>query len=568
MLSHIHSEIKQLLLDIGVTGDIVFSTPPKPDMGDVAFGCFALAKEQQKNPAEVAKEVSAKLQVKSSELIEKVVAFGPYVNFFLNGAVVAERVFVAVENSVEMYGSHTIGNNQKVLLEFSCLNTNKPFHIGHLRNIVTGESVARIKENAGYQVIRTSYGGDVGMHIAKSVWGILQLKDEYETAKTADTAGRALFLGQAYAHGGRSFSDDEQAKAEITALNKRVYARDPELMEILTTTKKWSLEYFATVYNRLGTRFDRLYYESEVAERGTEIVRAHTPEVFKESEGAIIFPGSTVGLHDRVFINSQGLPTYEAKEMALAELHLKEFAPDKIIHVVGKEQSDYFKVLFAALAQVFPELTNKEGHLAGGFLRLKYGKMSSRTGDVILGDWLIDEVEKLVGEVMRENEELNGEDIKKKVALAAVKYGMLKLQVSQDIAFDLEESVKIAGDSGPYLLYIVARINSILRKAEVAEPEAAEAVDTEQGAMAEKQIALQLAGFSLATELAAAGDDPSCIARYLMDLARAFNHFYQECPVLSASSVIRAFRLQLIRAVQLVMSRGLYLLGIETVEEM
>lgn len=568
MLSLIHSEIKQLLLDIDVAGDIAFSAPPKPEMGDIAFGCFALAKEQQKNPAEVAKEISLKLQVKSSKLIEKVMAFGPYVNFFLRGTEVVRRVVQDIEEKGGRYGTHTAPQPEKILLEFACLNTNKPFHIGHLRNIVTGESVARIAENMGHHVIRTSYGGDVGMHIAKSLWGIQQLRDEYETLKNGDTAARAEFLGRAYAKGGVAFGENETAKAEITALNKRVYAHDSELEEMLITTKRWSLEYFATVYARLDTHFDRLYYESEVAERGTEIVRAHTPEVFTESEGAIIFPGSTVGLHDRVFINSLGLPTYEAKEVALAELQRKEFAPDKIWHVVGKEQSEYFKVLFAALGVVFPDLRAKEFHIPGGFVRLKYGKMSSRTGDVILGDWLITEVEKNITELMRDVEVGQKEAAVSRLALAAIKYGMLKLHISHDIAFDLEESVQLSGDSGPYLLYIVARIKSILRKATTegnAENSTTEIVGVHS---LEKQLAMRLASFPSVTARSGELCDPSEVAKYLLSLAQDFNTFYQECPILKAEGAMRLQRLRLSKAVSVVMERGLFLLGIHTVEQM
>ena len=200
-------------------------------------------------------------------------------------------------------------------------------------------------------------------------------------------------------------------------------------------------------------------------EPGEKIVRENIKiEIFKESQGAIIYEGSKHGLHDRVFINSEGLPTYEAKDLGLAEMHFDDHNPDKIIHVVGKEQAEYFKVVFKAIGEIWPGREEKEFHLPGGFLQLKEGKMSSRTGNVVLAEALLQEAKDAVSEIMKDRELPDKEEAIEKVALAAVKYGILKVGVTDDVAFDLKTSVSVEGDSGPYLLYIVARIRSIMRK--------------------------------------------------------------------------------------------------------
>lgn len=560
--------IKKLLTKAGITGDMVLTSPPSTDMGDFAFGCFVLAKEQKKNPAAVAKEISDTISgsLGKNGFVERVTAAGPYVNFFINPVYLAETVLPQIDAS---YGSLTIGKKKKYLIEFGCPNPLKAFHLGHLKNLVTGESVARIFENAGYKVVRINYQGDVGMHIAKAMWGIEQtLLPKMKELASASLLERLKALGAAYAFGAKAFEEDETKKAEIVVMNKRVYKKDPAIQEIYRLAVAWSLEYFDTIYTQLGTQYDRLYMESEVTDPGEHLVRENLKKgIFKESQGAIIFEGSKYGLHDRVFINSEGFPTYEAKDLGLAEAHFTDHNPDRVVHIVGKEQTEYFKVVFTAMSQIWPDRASKEFHLPGGFLQLKEGKMSSRTGNVVLAEDLLNQAKEAVAEIMKDRELGNKETVIEKVAIAAVKYAILKVNVSDDVAFDLKTSVNIDGDSGPYLLYIVARINSILKKAtdkvdkKIKIPEVITPT--------EKQLVLTLAKFPTITTDAAENLDPSLVAHYVLELAQTFNTFYHDCPVLQTDDVvIRAFRLHLIERVAQVMTSGLALLGIETVEEM
>ncbi|KKQ79992.1 MAG: hypothetical protein UT02_C0018G0006 [Parcubacteria group bacterium GW2011_GWC2_38_7] len=540
-----------------------FVAPPNTNLGDLAFPCFNLAKELKATPIEIANKIVESFS--SSDTVSACKATGPYVNFVVQDQIIIDYLKENVLANDEFGAGKD--KKTKIMVEFAHPNTLKSFHIGHLRNIITGESIARILKNNGYEVIRANYQGDVGLHIPKALWGIKQLWGEYESIKDASVAKRVEFLGKAYAFGSQNFEKDEAVKAQVYELNEKIYQLSPDIKELYQETRNWSLEYFDHIYTRVDTKFDRLYFESETFKRGKEIVEKFTEKgVFQKSDGAVIFPGEKFGLHNRVFISSKGAPTYEAKDMALAELQFKEFNPKKIIHVVGKEQTEYFKVIFEALSQVFPKLKDREFHLAYGWVSLKHGKMSSRTGQVVLGEWLLDEVEKQVQEIMKDSDLNKKNETIKKVALAAVKYSMLKVGVKVDVAFDINESVSLAGDSGPYLLYINARINSILDKAEGKI--IGRKIDIEAIHPREKKLIMNLFDFADITNKAAEELDPSVIARYLFGLAQDFNNFYADCPVIQAEPNIKIWRLQVVTAVRDVMSRGLELLGIPIVEKM
>ena len=563
----IERPLRHLLKDIVFPTEIAFTTPPNPDLGDLALPCFEIGKRKGKNPVEVAKEIESKVNSPDgglkSKVIDDVRAVGPFVNFFLNGQEVAKLVLPEVN---EKFGRHSFGNDKKIMVEFGCPNPLKVFHLGHLKNLITGEAIVRILQNMGYSVIRANYQGDVGLHVAKALWGIFNWLDQFEDSKKMSLEDRIAFLGKAYAHGAKHFEAGETAKEEILAYNNKVYTHDVTIQTVYQTARQWSLEYFDSIYKKLGSHFDKLYFESEVTLRGAALVFEFLKkDIFKKSQGAIIFEGSRYGLHDRVFLNSEGFPTYEAKELALAEMRYNEFHPDSIIHVVGKEQTEYFKVVFKALEFVVPESGGKEVHLPGGFLRLKGGKMSSRTGNVIAGDQLIELVDTRVRGIMTKSDHKENEDTIRKITNAVLKYSLLKVDVRSDVVFDMEESVSTSGDSGPYLLYTIARIKSILRKAITILPKTTIPVEINVN---EKKLLLRLSLFPEVTKEAGETFDPARIARYIFSLAQEFQAFYDICPVLQADETTRSFRLEIIHCVEQVMTRGLYLLGIEPVEEM
>ncbi len=575
MIQAIELKLKNLLQKAGVTGEILFSQPPKPEMGDLAFACFDIAKREGKNPVEMAKEIKSAFAKASADkqklqIVDRVEAFGPYVNFWLNAGEVAELVLDEVNK--KDFGKGKFGKGKKVMVEFAHPNTHKPVHIGHLRNMITGESLVRIMENFGYKVTRANYQGDVGLHIAKCLWGIFQSEDYKSKVKSIKGVGeRAKFLGQAYAVGGQAYEKDEKAKKEIGELNEKIYQQDKLVKSLYKLTRKWSLEYFAYIYKKVGVRkFDRLYFESETFELGRKIVLDGVKNsIFVESQGAIIFEGSKHGLHDRVFINNKGLPTYEAKDQALARMQFEEYNPDEIIHVVAKEQTEYFKVIFKALEFTFPKSKDREKHLIYGWVTLKEGKMSSRTGQVVLAEWLIDEVENKISAVMLERDLKNKQEIIKKVSLAAIKYSILRTGIGNDIVFDFNESISLTGNSGPYLLYVVTRINSLLKKSKVHKVCKVHKVLDKLATNEEKKLLLLLGEYGEIVEKAMKNYNPSVIAKYCFDVAQAFNDFYNKHSVLSAenSDLVKA-RLALCGAVRKVLVDALGLLTIETVDEM
>lgn len=572
MIKYVKDHVVGLLETLGLEESIISLTePPKPEMGNIAFPVFQYAKEQKMNPADAAKQLAEKFNAETEDtLVSRAEAFGPYVNFFLNDRELARIVL----NLSEHAASVVPDSKGTIMIEYACPNTHKAFHIGHLRNVILGESLVRLHEYAGYRVIRVNFQGDVGMHIAKCLWGIEKLRDEYDVVKTASLQDQMKFVGKAYAHGATAFEADEKAKEEIKRYNEMIYEKNGAILDVYETTRGWSLEYLEKIYTLLDTKFDRYYFESEVFDRAEKIVREHVVKgTFVQSEGAVIFKGSEQGLHDRVFFTTAGFPTYEAKDLALGELQFSEFHPDGIYHVIGPEQADYLKVVFKALESTLPESKDKEFHLPYGWVTLKGGKMSSRTGNVIPAEDLIEEVQGHIREHIETSEvkaKLSAEEKEgtvEKVAMGAIKYAFLKTGRLNDMVFDMEESVSTAGDSGPYLLYIVARFKSILAKNTLVGI-GEELFIPEVLLPAEKALITKLGEFDVAIEDAVSNRDPSCIAQYQFELAQAGSRFYQECPVLGSSEPIQEFRIALISKVVHTMERGFDLLGITTVEHM
>lgn len=534
-----------------------------------------------------------------------------------------ESLYVRHPLDLLPYGWNTDHVGHRLMVEFAHPNTHKAFHIGHLRNITTGESLVRLLGAIGYDVIRANYQGDVGMHIAKALYALQNIEEiksqisKLETtsqnsplhppkadfegqAKLEEIQKRVEFLGKAYAAGSTAFEESDEVKKKVGEINKKIYARDPEVYLLYQETRQWSLDYFDSIYARVGTHYDRFYFESECYEKGKErVLEGLKKGVFKESDGAIIFPGERFGLHNRVFISGEGNPTYEAKDIELGPLQLAEYpGTEKIFHVVGPEQAGYFQVVFEALAQLYPETRGKEYHFIYGWVKLKHGKMSSRTGNVVLGEWLIDtvkeEIQKIMAQTISKDKEVDLETVSEALAIAAVKYSFLKVSTNSEIAFDLEESINIHGDSGPYLMYTYTRCRSVMRKAEEAtqerKQESKKAGEEENGVASvasvareqerslagvlnaeEREVAKLIQYFPEVVREAAENYAPSAICSYLFELAQAYNMFYTKHSILGNNTneeKTKTFRLALTEATGTVLRNGLFLLGITTVERM
>ena len=541
--------------------DIDLDHPANPDFGDYSTSvALKLTRVLKKNPFLIAEEI-VKSFLKNNN-IKKVEVIKPgFINFWIADEFLVSNVSDLLKKEKFSYPEYHLGKNKKIMVEFAHPNTHKLFHIGHLRNISTGEAMVRILEAVGNKVIRSNYEGDVGLHIAKCLYGITNSKTDIKKIETLQK--KIEFIGNMYSSGTKFYEDDKKAKQEIIKMNKMIYDRDPKIMPLWTETRQWSLDYFTQNYKRFYSHFDRLYFESEFYERGVEIVKeALKKGILEKSQGAIIFNGKKYGLDTRVFINSLGFPTYEGKELALAEKEFSDFGElDKAIHVVTPEQTSFFKVTFKVEELIDEKkYKNKQYHLIYEWVKLKAGKMSSREGNIIEANWLIDEVKKKILEKSKCDEKTA-----ETLAVASAKYSFLKNGTQTIIHFDIDESIAVDGNSAPYLIYTYVRCQSVLKKSDFNN----ETMKQFNNANTDELNVLRILNqFPEIVQQSAIQLAPNLIANYLYELAQKYNYFYQKNKILESEEKIKQLRLMLTQATGKVIKEGLNLLGIKTVEKM
>lgn len=546
---------------------ITLMRPEFSEHGDYATGLpMQVAKQLKKNPIEIAESLKKFLDTKKIPFIDRIEVAKPgFVNIFLNNKALIDQLLMS--DDLDTILKSLQPGNKKVMVEYAHPNTHKEMHIGHMRTLITGESVARILEAVGVDVFRANYQGDIGMHVAKALYGIGELlkkqNQNIEDIATESHAQKAHFLGTAYALGSSLY---ETQKEEIDRINTDLYKRTGEYWDLYEKTRQWSLDYYEDFYRQFYTQFDRLFFESEMADEGTRIVREHIGTIFHEDNGAVIFRGEDYGLHTRVFITQKGTPTYEAKDIANAYKQYETFAFDQNIHVVASEQAGYFQVVIKALELLDPEkFKGSEFHLSMGMVQLKDRKMSSRTGDVFTVDSLIDQVrdqvEKLFadGKVGAEQKS----DVVEKIVIGAIKYSVLKVNTGQNASFDIDTSVSLDGNSSPYLQYTYARTQSVLGK---SEESLGMTVNSEEFTPEERLVLRTLMYFPEIVRESAEELQPSVIANYLYDLAQKYNLFYQKNKIIGSEQ--EQFRLSITHSVATVLQKGLFLLGIKTVDKM
>ncbi len=576
--------LEEVLQELGATSLKPSVTPTSdPKHGDYATNiAFQLGKELNISPLEAAEKVKERLNNFNETGIQSVTIAHPgFINFTLTQDALTSTLDTVVKKG-QIKPTTLLG--KKIMVEFTDPNPFKEFHIGHLYSNTVGESLSRLFEANGAEVKRVNYQGDVGLHVAKSLWGMKQLKGEMPS-ESDDITAKAKFLGKSYTFGATKFEEDDSIKTEIIEINKRIYQSlekndtTGEEMSLYIKGREWSLAYFESIYQRLMQRstekaFDRYYFESEAGPKGLEIVHEYVKkDIFRESQGAIIFPGEDYGLHSRVFINSLGLPTYEAKELGLAVTKYSEYEFDQSIMVTGNEINEYFKVLLKALSLIRPEIAEKTRHISHGMVRLPTGKMSSRTGDVVTGEWLLNEanararikINEVKGEAGKRVNEGEEDTVSEIVGVGAVKYALLRQGIGKDIEFSFDESISFEGNSGPYLQYTYVRTRSILEKAEKNKIDGnfIHAISPE-----ERELLRQILLFPEVIAEAAEKLSPSTVATYLFNLAQLFNLFYQKNPILKEVEAVKSFRLALTVAVGKTLQEGLALLGVQTPERM
>ncbi|MBI3335253.1 MAG: arginine--tRNA ligase [Candidatus Portnoybacteria bacterium] len=555
--------------------EIPLEAPPSFVGGDFASNvALVLGEKAKENPQEIAKKIAQFLNESKAakRVIEKAeVAGGGFINVTLTSAYLVQQLARAMKGG-EKFGKGDALKGKKIMVEFTDPNPFKEFHIGHLYSNAVGESIARLLESQGAEVKRASYQGDVGLHVAKALWGMEQkLKTVPLKALEKKTLNEKVkFLGEAYALGAKMFEEDSALKEEINELNKKIYELHPSIKKLYGRGRKWSLDYFETIYKRLGTKFDFSYFERDTGKEGLAYVKKFLAKhVFEKSKGAVIFNGEKYGLHTRVFINSQGLPTYEAKELALAFMKYQDFPCDESIIVTGSEINEYFKVVLTALEEINPQLRAKTKHISHGMVRLPEGKMSSRKGEVITGEWLVNEAKSRVLEIMNasksETDAGQKEAIAETVAVGAVKYSLLKSSLGKDITFDFNESINLEGASGPYLQYTYVRTKSVLKKAKhiTFSTIVEKSISLNRQ---ERQVIKLLLQFSDVVRSAGFTHSPNVLCTFLFEAAKAYNNFYGKHRIIGSGN--EALRLALTFTVSHALKNGLALLGIQVPEKM
>jgi len=614
--------IKNIASKLGINIDSIrLDFSDNLEHGDYSCNIAMLcAKDLKMDPKELAEKIVNGLKDKMPNFVESVSVAGPgFINFKLKSEVIARGIVKISENGVE-YGRVETDKGKEILIEYTDPNTFKAFHIGHLMTNAIGESLSRLIEYCGAKTVRICYASDIGLHIAKSIWAMQKHISEIP-ADSAPIVEKTAFLGKMYVEGTTAYDANSATKDDIDALNQVIYeGKSPEIIALYKKGRKWSLDHFEMLYEVLGTRFDETIYESEMAPVGLGIVRAYLEKnIFEKSEGAVIFKGEKYGLHTRVFINSAGLPTYETKDMGLNATKFKRHPnANQSIIVTANEQNDYFKVIEKALSIIDPNIGSKLIHIGHGMMRFVSGKMSSRKGNVVAAEALIADIKEIVAEkiVGREFSREKADKICEIVAVAAIKYSILRSSIGSDIVFDSAKSISFEGDSGPYLQYSAVRAAAVLERAKqegisgailtdlrtlissptigisgttkessgpsflgdesevggvgshVASEKGSEIKVRKSDSVNYEILGRLVIRFPEIIERARNEYTPQHVANYLTNLAGAFNSFYASQTIVDKNDRMSPYYVALTRAFLATMTNGLWVLGIKIPERM
>ena len=588
----ISSELLRIVKELGIELErVVVQSPADSTHGDLTSNiAMQISKELNSSPRDIAQKIIDKYP--QDKDIEKIEIAGPgFLNFYLSDQYLISSA-IEISSEGNEYFKIDLNKGKKYVIEYTDPNPFKILHIGHLYTNMVGEAFARLQEALGASVYRANYQGDVGLHVAKTMYGlkILFERDDitFDDLKNKDLVQRVEYLGEAYMLGFNHYDDlqDEKAIQEIKNINyyifslyipsleKKEYFNELEsigIKEWYTEGKEWCMQYFERIYARTGTKFDYYYLEGDMSERGLKTVLENTnpngKKIFVEDDGSVIYKGDeSKGLHTRVFINKEGLPTYEAKELALALKKFEDIQFDKSVIITADEQTGYFKVVLDALSYLSKDISDNTIHFPHGMVKLPGAeKMSSRKGKIIGGEWLLDETKNKVFNLMRSSNKWNEEQIEEvgdKIAVAAVKYAFLKVSVGKDVIFDFDKSISFEGDTGPYLLYVYTRCRSILEGQDLSE----EKYSTSEVSGYTKELLRTLVRYPTVLLDSSLSYTPSTLCSYLFDLGQVFNSFYQNVRVLDSEK--KEFLLTIVDAVSKTMKHGLNVLGINVVERM
>lgn len=538
----------------------LLETPSDSKLGDLALPCFHLSKALKKDPKTIASEIREKIKLPKG-LIREVKATGPYLNFFFEEAKLAESTLKRIWKERKGYG-YKRRLNKTVVVEFPAPNTNKPLHLGHLRNMSLGESVSRLLETQGYRVVRVNLNNDRGVHICKSMLAYKKWGDNKEPDKKSDH-----FVGDFYVMFSQKAKEHPELEREIQEMLIAWEAKDPETIGLWRKMNCWALDGFNETYKRFGVSFDKVYYESRTYEKGKEMILEGLKKgiFYKDESGAILADLGELG--KKILLRADGTSVYITQDIYLAKLKYDEYHYEKSIYVVASEQNYHFRVLFKILKMLGFKFADKCYHLSYGMVYLPSGRMKSREGSVVDADNLMDELDGMAEKEVRKRHKLKETEVKnlsEKIGLAALKYFLLRCSANKDFVFKPEESISFEGDTGPYLQYSLVRAKKIQQKAGTKPTVSIDFTLLNKP----EEIALikRLGEFPGILEKTAGSYSPHILTEYAFKLATLFSQFYEGCQVIAAESEeLKKARLLLVNSYYHVQKSCLNLLGIEEV---
>lgn len=539
--------------------------PPSYEMGDYAFPVFSLAKIFRKNPNMIAEEMAASIK---SEYFEKVESKGAYINFFTNKESLAKTVVEEISKEKENYGKSKLGEGKTVIVEYSSPNIAKPFHIGHIRSTIIGDSLKRIHKFLGYNVVSINHLGDYGTQFGMLIYAIKNWGNIEEIEKNPIPE-----LLKLYVRVNTEADQNEEIKEECRHYFASLEKGDEDAVKIWTWIREISLKEFNIVYDLLGIKFDSYNGESFYSDKMMkQVERMEKLGILKDSEGAKIVDLEKYNLPPALILKSDGSTIYITRDIAAAEYRHETYHPEKNIYVVATEQNLHFKQLKAVLKEMQYDWYDEVTHVAFGMINLADGKLSTRQGRVVyLIDVLNKAIEKIM-EILNEREETSGvkiankEELAKQVGIGAIKFQELFNQRIKDYTFDWDKTLSFEGESGPYVQYAHARICSLLEKGgfDINKEVDSSLLNNEM----EINILRNLYKFTEVVEDAKEKYEPFFISRYVVELAKDFNKYYNQVTINVEDEKLKNTRLMLCYSVKNVISEGLRLLGIEAPEKM
>lgn len=547
----------------------LLSPPPKKNMGDLAFPCFLLAKELKSSPAKISSELSEKIL--PNDLVNKCQAFGPYINFFLSLPELAKQIIPNVLDET-FFKKSLSSDPPKTIIEFSQPNTHKELHVGHMRNLCLGDALVKMYRYAGIPTLSTTFPGDVGTHVAKCLWYYTKHNKE----KVPETK-KGAWLGKLYTKGNNLLEEqkgsehEDENRAELTKILQELHQGHGKYFDLWKETRQWSVELMQDVYSWADVEFDSWYWESDVDASSVELIKKFQASgLFVKDQGAVGINLEDEKLGFCLLLKSDGTGLYATKDLELARRKFEDHKIEKSIYVVDNRQAHHFKQVFTVLDKMGFENAKNCYHLEYDMVELSSGAMSSRKGNIVPLQELIDQmVLKIKTDYLNKYEtEWSAEKIDETanvIAAGAIKYGMTKIDSHKKIVFDMNEWLKLDGDSGPYIQYVHARIQSMLTKSDF---DLALADFSELKTDSEKEVLNHLCAFNDIIESCVDQNKTHILCSYLYQLAKSYNSFYAECPILKADIPTKHARLALSKATATTLRRGLALIGVTAPDRM